>query len=370
MVCMSSREENPNAFKLLINQQVLEKYFSDFLSRAQIQALNKQMSNLELKDRVRFVATHLNEHLSADYVKALQELLKITHTQNMNGFELWPATEFIQKYGLSHIGESLQAMYELTPRFTAEFSIRPFINQYGKDIYSRLSSWKSDPNEHIRRWLSEGTRPRLPWGEKLAGAIKDPKLGLDILEDLKFDSSLYVRKSVANHLNDITKDHPDLVIATLQRWSKQVPATYKKEFQFIVHRALRTMIKNGHPKALVLIGVQANAKTFKISKFKIGPEKLRVGQSLEMNFEIENLTSKKQKFVVDFVIYFQKSNGALSPKVFKLKSGFLEARQKMKVVKKQSFKKVTTRKFYPGLHKVSLKINGSEQKALSFHLKA
>jgi 3-methyladenine DNA glycosylase AlkC len=211
-------DENPNAFKLLIGESLINKYFkSSQLTPKEIKRIKNELLKLELKPRVRLIARELKKTLPSDYRKALKVLMKITREQKLTGFELWPATEFIQAHGLDDIDESLEALYELTQKFTAEFGIRPFINTHGDVIYKKLAKWKSDPSEHVRRWLSEGTRPRLPWGEKLQAAVRDPESGLRILEHLKFDASLYVRKSVGNHLNDIAKDHPELVVETLKQ---------------------------------------------------------------------------------------------------------------------------------------------------------
>ncbi|MEQ1722581.1 MAG: DNA alkylation repair protein [Pseudobdellovibrio sp.] len=363
-------EENQNAFKLWISGDVVKKYFKHTkLSKKEIDAIIKKLSSLELKARVQLIARELKDVLPEHYPHALKELLQITRKENLKSFELWPTTEFIQMYGLDYTDRSLEAMYELTSKFTAEFSIRPFINKYGHQIYDKLLPWKQDQNEHIRRWLSEGTRPRLPWGEKLHAAVKDPKKGLEILEHLKFDPSLYVRKSVANHLNDIAKDHPELVVSTLLKWQKQVPKNYLKEFNFISNRALRTLIKDGHEGALQFTGVALDKKSIKCSQLTINKNKFKMGEKLELNFSVQNKTKENLKYIIDYVIYFKKANGDLSPKVFKLKTGTLKAFEKINITKNHNFKPITTRKFYPGEHQISVKINGRETEKLSFNLR-
>lgn len=362
-------EENPNAFKLWINADVVKKYFTGTkLSTAQIEKIISELESRELRARIQLIAHELKAVLPDEFPKALDQLLAITRKQNLKSFELWPTTEFIQIYGLDHIDESIEAMYELTQKFTAEFSIRPFLNKYGDKIYKKLGVWKKDPNEHIRRWLSEGTRPRLPWGEKLHGAVKDPRHGLELLEQLKFDSSLYVRKSVANHLNDIAKDHPELVVQILSSWKKVVPKNYQKEFQFLSNRALRTLIKKGHKGALKFTGVDMNANSLKCSKLSLNKTKVKMGQDFEFKFSIRNTTKKKIKFIADYVVYFQKANGGLSPKVFKLKTGVLNAGQKLEIVKRHSFKPITTRKYHRGEHKLAIKLNGVEHAPAKFIL--
>jgi 3-methyladenine DNA glycosylase AlkC len=364
--------ENPNAFKLWISYEVAQKYFSsDFdpkIKKTALKEISSKLDSLELKDRVRLISSQLYQSLPKDFPKALEVLLRIAKKQNLKSFELWPATEFIQTYGLNHIDESIEAMLELTQRFTAEFCIRPFINSHGTKIYKKLYTHLDHPSEHVRRWLSEGTRPRLPWGEKLSLAIENPAHGLKILEKLKWDSSLYVRKSIANHLNDIAKDHPSVVIKTLDQWAKKIPKSKSKEFNFIVNRALRTMIKNGDPGALTLIGVDSAKNKVAARNLKINKTNFKMGETLLLSFGLQNKSKKKIKFVADYIIYFQKANGHLAPKVFKLKTGWIESGQVLSIEKKHSFKPITTRKYHSGLHKISLKVNGLEMPAQDFYL--
>lgn len=361
--------ENATAFKLWINGKVVKKYLATNCQNTnEINQIIFKLNALEMRARVQLIANELKKYLHPEYPKALKQLLQLTRKQNMTSFELWPATEFIQIYGINHIDESLSAMYELTQKFTAEFCIRPFLNTHGQIIYKKLLPLKDDPNEHIRRWLSEGTRPRLPWGEKLRAAVNDPSEGLAILEYLKFDPSLYVRKSVANHLNDIAKDHPKIVTKTLQRWAKEVPENYENEFRFIIHRSLRTLIKNGDPTALKLVGVQAQNDNLEASDFKVSNKKIKIGDYLEFSFSVKNKSKQKIKFLIDFVIYYKKANGDLSPKVFKLKSGFINGGEKIHLIKKHSFKQITTRKYYKGEHQIALKINGHELPTIRFIL--
>jgi 3-methyladenine DNA glycosylase AlkC len=260
-------------------------------------------------------------------------------------------------------------MYDLTQKFTAEFCIRPFINKYGDEIYDRLLRWNNDPNEHIRRWLSEGTRPRLPWGVRLQSAVQDPKRGLEILDFLKFDPSLYVRKSVANHLNDIAKDHPDLVVQTLRTWKSQLPSNFKKEFDFICNRALRSLIKSGHTKALNFSGINTNRNILRCSTLQLNKSNLHMNDKLKLHFVIHNTSRSKAKYIVDYVVYFMKSNGTQSPKVFKLKTGEISGGHKISIEKQIVFKPITTRKYYSGEHKIALKLNGIELKSKKFLLK-
>lgn len=372
---MSKKNDNPNAFKNFISPNTLQKYYDGVnnlkrpVTPTTLTKLKKQLLELELKQRVHLIRDFLYEHLDRDYKKSVKQLLTLIEDQSLSSFELWPATEFIQKHGLNDIQVSLEALYKITPLFTSEFGIRPFINKYNDEIYNHLLTWVKDPNPHVRRWLSEGTRPRLPWGEKLTVAIKNPVLGLKILEELKFDPELYVRKSVSNHLNDIAKDHPDLVITTLQRWQKHVPLTYKKEFEFIKKQALRTLIKNGHPAALKTMGVKLGTEHFKIKSVKILQKQVKMNSPLSFELSMQNTSTKPQKFIIDYKIHHKKANGQLTAKVFKLRTGILKPNEVLIVKKNHTFKPITTRKYYPGTHHFELMLNGSSVKKSSFHLK-
>lgn len=363
------KEENPNAFKLWINASVVERYFKlTSLSKSEVRRITVSLQPLELRARVKLIARELRAVLPDHFPKALAKVMQIARAENLDSFALWPATEFIQLHGLDHIDESLEAMHELTQRFTAEFCIRPFINKHGDLIYRKIMRWARDPNEHVRRLLSEGTRPRLPWGEKLTQADKDPRRSLEILELLKFDESLYVRKSVGNHLNDISKNHPDVVVKTLQKWRKQVSPRFEKEFKFICNRALRTLIKDGHQGALAFAGVELDRKKIASSPLKLKKSRLQMGEHLEMTFSIRNPSKKKIRFIADYVIYFMKSDGELTPKVFKLKSGLLEPGMEISILKKHAFRPITTRKYYAGEHRVAIKLNGQELNAANFYV--
>lgn len=372
---MSKKIDNPNAFKNFINSNTLQKYYDGVknikstASPATLAKLKKQLLELELKQRVHLIRDFLYQNLDSDYKKSVKQLLSLIKDQELRGFELWPATEFIQKHGLENIQVSLDALYTITPLFTSEFGIRPFINKYNDEIYTHLMSWVKDPNPHVRRWLSEGTRPRLPWGEKLNSAIKNPTLGLKILEELKFDSELYVRKSVSNHLNDIAKDHPELVVATIKRWQKSVPSSYKKEFEFIKKQALRTLIKDGHPSALKVMGVTLNTHHFKVKSIKILQKEVRMNSPLSFELNIQNTSNQAQKFIIDYKIHHQKANGQLTAKVFKLRTGVLKANELLILKKNHMFKPITTRKYYSGIHHFELILNGTSVKKSSFHLK-
>ncbi len=355
--------ENTNAFKLWINRGVLVNIakeiaavFPDF-DQKKFVALSPRLDPLELKHRVILVRDQLREQLPLNYLKALQILLASTQGRKLRGFGLWPYTEFIQTYGLEHPGESLAALAQLTELFTGEFAVRPFLKRDPKATLEFLMKCARSENEHVRRWSTEGSRPRLPWGERLDCVIKDPTLTLPILERLKYDDALYVRKSIANHLNDITKDHPQLVVKLLKGWRKEAAPEHRAKIAWIAHRSLRSLIKQGDAQALAVIGVSSKAQ-LKVTAFNMSGKKFKIGDRIEIAFALHSLAEKRQRVVIDYIVHFMKSNGSLAPKVFKLKTIELAPRGVLKVAKRHHLKVVSTRRLYPGAHAIEIQVNG------------
>ena len=247
-------------------------------------------------------------------------------------------------------------MYQLTQQFTSEFAVRPFLNKHPEKILKKFESWLKDENVHIRRWISEGSRPLLPWGGKIQSFIKKPAT-LHLLDALKFDEELYVRKSVANHLNDISKDHPELVVKTIKDWLKITPQEHKEKIHWIRKHALRTLIKKGHKSALELMGVSHDVKA-EISNLKLKNKNFKLNDYLEFEFTLESKSKKSQDVIVDYLIGFKKANGSIAARVFKLKHIELKAGEKLVIKKRHPLKKITTMTFYPGKHELSIQVNG------------
>ncbi|MFV8258680.1 DNA alkylation repair protein [Bdellovibrio bacteriovorus] len=369
--------ENESAFKNWINEALvrrmaehLQYHHSDFDSKS-FQKLSRELSALEMKPRVQLIRGRLQSHLPEDYTKALNILLKAVTkpkpgVEPLSGFDLWAFTEFVQAYGLEHFDESMKGLHTLTQKFTAEWAVRPFLIHRQEETLKQLMAWTQDESHHVRRWVSEGSRPRLPWGELLREFIKDPAPTLKLLEKLKYDEELYVRKSVANHLNDITKTHPDVVIKTLKRWQKEAPKEHKTKIDWITRHALRTQVKAGNPEALKLLGYHTEA-TVKLHDLTLKPKTVKTGGHLEMSFA---LTSPKDAtVVVDYAIHYKKANGTNSAKVFKLANKELKAKKRMEFTKKHSFRPVTTRVLYPGSHVVEIFVNGKSLGKATFLLK-
>jgi 3-methyladenine DNA glycosylase AlkC len=327
---------------------------------------------LELMPRGRHIARQLRLFLPDDYETAVGLLLKSlgprlssTESNGMAPFLYLPHVFFVAEFGLEHFEASMGAQYELTQRFTAEFSIRPYLQRYPRETLQRLEQWTRDPSEHVRRLVSEGTRPRLPWAPRLRRFQADPTPVLRLLERLKDDPSLYVRRSVANNLNDIGKDHPELLTQTARRWSKGA----SPERAWLVRHALRSAIKRADPVALSVLGFGDKPK-ITLRKASLNPRCPRIGDKLLLSADIVNAGRQQQRILVDVRVYFVKANGQSAPKVFKLASLALAGGERASVRKTLSLAQQTTRRHYPGPHRVELVLNGRPQRLGVFDLQA
>ncbi len=229
-----------------------------FRSRA-VRGLKK----LELKDRALHIANAMAEQLPSDFaelapllIESLGPPLDKTEDNGLAPFFYFPHAQLIATYGVSSFEAGMQANYELTQRFTAEFSIRPFLVEHRVKCLRILARWTKDSSPHVRRLVSEGTRPRLPWAMRLREFQDDPSLTLPLLEKLKDDSELYVRRSVANHLGDIAKDHPDVVFDLCETWiaeADELPDPERsKNRRWIVRHAVRHPAKQRNPRAIAI----------------------------------------------------------------------------------------------------------------------
>jgi 3-methyladenine DNA glycosylase AlkC len=324
----------------------------------------------ELKDRVRHLIGVLHDFLPADFEETADTLMAIKPIwdrgdpdDNLAGFAAWPIIDYIGEYGLDHTGKSLEALKELTSMFSAEFAIRPFIINHFKTTFQTLETWTTDPDEHVRRLVSEGSRPRLPWGQQLPQFIKDPSPVFQLLEKLKDDPSEYVRRSVANNLNDISKDHPDAIIAVSKHWKKGASA----EREWIIKHATRSLVKAGHPAVFGLLGYTENPK-IDFQTLEVSPTTIKLGETVEFSFQLQSTNSKPQKVVIDYAIHHMKANGKTSPKVFKFRTLEIAPGETVELTKRHAIKPITTRKYYPGEHAVEILINGHPFGRVSFKL--
>jgi 3-methyladenine DNA glycosylase AlkC len=325
---------------------------------------------LALMPRGKKIAQALRRHLPDDYTRAVAILLDSLGqphardpNQSLASFLFMPHTMFVAEFGLAHFEVSIRAQHALTQRFTAEFSIRPFIEKHPEATLRQLKIWTADPSAHVRRLVSEGTRPRLPWAPRLRNFQADPTPVLALLELLKDDPALYVRRSVANNLNDIGKDHPDLLAHTAQTWLEGAST----ERRWIVGHALRSAVKRGERSALDVLGFGGSAQVF-VGKASITPSRAAMGGKVDIAFEVTNTHDMPQSVLVDFCVHYVKANGQTRAKVFKLKTLELAPGQTALLGKKLSVAEMTTRKHYPGVHRVDLILNGQPQPLGAFEL--
>jgi len=349
---------------------MISEEFPEFESAAFIREVLDGYEALSLTQRGWQITKALRQYLPSDYEAAVEILigsigpkLEKTEGNGMETFVYLPHVFYVAEYGLDHFEISMLAQYELTQRFTAEFSIRAFLERYPEATLDRLKLWAADPNVHVRRLVSEGTRPRLPWAPRLHQFMKDPGPVLALLELLKDDPELYVRRSVANNLNDIGKDHPTLLAETTRRW--MIDAS--PERRWLVRHALRSAVKRGEPGALAVLGFDRDANVA-VRKVNIEPQRVAIGESVAIFFEITNKDSRKQRVLADLRVHFVKANGKTIPKVFKLRIVELAANETVKIQKSISFADMTTRKHYPGQHKLELVLNGSARSLGSFRV--
>ncbi len=324
---------------------------------------------LELLDRGRHLGRTLQRHLPADYPAAIDLLLATLPDERapesgMAAFYFLPHTEFVRAFGLGHFDASMRALHALTQRFTGEFAIRPFLDSHTDATLAQLETWTRDPSEHVRRLVSEGTRPRLPWAPRLRKFQQDPSAVVALLERLRDDESLYVRRSVANNLNDIGKDHPTRLVEIAGAWMRDASV----QRRWVVQHALRSAVKRGDAGALKVLGFGKTAN-LTVSDVAITPKQPRMGERVVITCTLRNPGARAQRVVVDLLVHFVKANGSTSPKVFKLANVDLAAGDAISVRKTISLADLTTRRHYPGRHHVELQMNGAVSKLGQFMLR-
>ncbi|MEN9630101.1 MAG: putative 3-methylpurine-DNA glycosylase AlkC, partial [Pseudomonadota bacterium] len=319
---------------------------------------------LEMKARAMQICSALEAALPADFDTAAA-LIEATlapagdsgadpgaGAHGLAGWILWPVGEFIARRGQGQPRRALQALHALTQRFTAEFAIRPFIVQHPALVWATLQRWTQDPSEHVRRLVSEGSRPRLPWGQQLKALVADPSPTAPLLLALQDDPSEYVRRSVANHLNDIAKDHPGRVADWLQRHLPGAPP----ERRALLRHASRTLIKAGDRRVLAAWGLDSPFKGD--AALSLSPQRLRVGEAFEITLTLRSLSARAQKLAVDYAVHHVKADGRLTPKVFKGWAFELPAHGQRQLVKRHSMREITTRRYHPGRHVLDVRVNG------------
>ena len=330
------------------------------------EVFDTEWEDKELKQRIRHIATTLKSHLPGDFRKQVKFILEIIERLKSKGttygFEYIFFPDFIEQYGLHDLQTSLHAMETITQFISCEFAVRPFLLQYPGQVMKQMLIWSRHPHHKVRRFASEGCRPRLPWAVSIPYLKNDPSPILPVLENLKTDESLFVRKSVANNLNDIAKDHPETVIRLARKWMGTGKGT-----DWIIKHASRTLLKQADPSAYKLFGLNAAVNCI-LSNFKLHTKRLKIGEQLNFSFDLKNNGKKTGRLRIEYAIYYVKSNGKQSKKLFKLAEGNYDANASYSFKRKQRFQDFTTRKHYPGKHKIGILVNGRELATKEFML--
>lgn len=328
---------------------------SDFTSLV----LDQDWADRELKQKMRHITVCLKQTLPDNYAVAIRILEQVA--PRFRGFIALPFSDFAECYGLNDWDISMNALAFFTSSCTSEFAVRPFLDSDPQRAMEYFYRWANDENEHIRRLSSEGCRPRLPWGMALRKFKKDPRPIIPILEKLRNDPSEYVRKSVANNLNDISKDHPEVVLTLCAQWKGQ-----SKETDRIIKHACRTMLKDGNVRALMIFGF-ANPDQIHVSNLSADKQKLKIGEHLFFSFVLSNDSGKVQTVRLEYRIHYVKANGKTSPKIFQISEGKFPSGEHQ-IMKKQAFTNYTTRTHFPGEHWLEIVVNGETKAEIRFWL--
>ncbi|MCD0488593.1 DNA alkylation repair protein [Pedobacter sp. MC2016-14] len=321
----------------------------------------------EWKDRMKHTTKVFQEVLGLDFKQAANVILKLIQQlkeedtgEDRLVYIFFP--DYIETYGLNDFDTSIEAFEEVTQFISCEFAVRPFILKYGQKMIDVMTLWSLHKSHKVRRLASEGSRPRLPWAMAIPFLKKDPSSLLPLLENLKNDSSEYVRRSVANNLNDITKDHPDVVIGLALQW-----AGGSKETDAIIKHGLRSLLKQGHTAVLKHYGLES--ALLNVEDFKIHTPVVKIGAPVDFSFKVLNNNASPHVVRLEYGIYYMKSKGHHARKVFKISEKLYQPGEQIMVQRKQSFRVITTKKFYTGEHRVSIILNGEEKGILSFELR-
>ncbi|XDD50516.1 DNA alkylation repair protein [Leptospira sp. WS92.C1] len=327
----------------------------------------KDWNRLELKQRIRRIAEVLSETLPTPFPKAVPILLRIADSfeklfQGKETFVTIFLGDVVEILGIDHHKEAMMATERITKLISCEFSIRPFLIRHPELTWKQMLQWSLDSDPAVRRLASEGSRPRLPWGMGIPGLKQDPQRTLSILENLKDDPNDVVRRSVANHLNDISKDHPDFVLEIAERW-----AGFSEERDTLLKHALRGLLKNGNHRALKIFGFTSKVNG-KVINLKLKSKTVKIGDELGFSFSVQLGESKPNRLRIEYKIEYVKVSGKMSRKVFQIEERLFGPKEIVTYEKKQSFKQMTTRKHIPGKHTLEIHINGDLKSKIDFRV--
>lgn len=365
---MSSTDTAAPALKEIFNAERLQHIASEmgavypaFKAIAFLKHAQDGLAELSVMQRMARVSESLHAVLPLNYQDSLDVLRELAPRLN-SGFVSMCLPHYVASYGAHAFDTSMDALKYFTTFGSSEFAIRHFLRSDLERSLERMHDWTRDDNHHVRRLASEGSRPRLPWSFRLEAVQANPQLAAGILDRLKADESLYVRKSVANHLNDVTKVHPEWVLDTIESWSLE-----NKHTAWIAKHALRSLIKQGDLRALTVIGAGAKAEV-ELLDVKVEPAVVRLGETIKLSFTVKSRVAHEQRLVIDYAIEYVKANGGVSRKVFKLKTLGLAGFGTEVVRRNQVIKDFTTRKHFAGRHGVQVMVNGEVLGSAAFEV--
>lgn len=365
---MSSTDTAAPALKEIFNAKRLQHIADEmsavypaFKAKAFLKHAQDGLAELSVMQRMARVSESLHAVLPLDYEDSLHVLRELAPRLN-SGFVSMCLPHYVASYGAHAFDTSMDALKYFTTFGSSEFAIRCFLRSDLERSLERMHDWTRDENHHVRRLASEGSRPRLPWSFRLEAVQADPLLAAGILDLLKADESLYVRKSVANHLNDVTKVHPQWALDTIEGWSLD-----NKHTAWIAKHALRSLIKQGDVRALTVIGAGAKAEV-ELLDVRVEPAVVRLGEAITLSFTVKSTVAQEQRLVIDYAIEYVKANGGVSRKVFKLKTLGLAGFGTEVVRRNQVIKDFTTRKHFAGRHGVQVMVNGEVLGSAAFEV--
>ncbi|MES4906080.1 MULTISPECIES: DNA alkylation repair protein [unclassified Streptomyces] len=328
------------------------------------------LGTLGLSERARTVGDALLADSGPDYPHLAHAVRKALRREDLTGWMIWPVTEAVATAATTsgtteHFDDGLALLAQLTPRLTSEFALRTFLNADLERTLATASTWTGSPDPAVRRLASEGTRPKLPWARQVPELNRNPQATVPLLEELHTDTSADVRRSVANHLNDISRLDPHLAARTAARWMDHLSAPTTPA---LVRHAMRTLIKKGDPKALELVGFHGSGENLQVTGPLLADTAIPVGGTLAFTAHIKNVSDQPVSLAIDYVIHHKKANGKLAPKVFKLTKRSLAPGESADVARRHSFRPISTRVYYPGTHAVQLQVNGQQHGLVEFDL--
>lgn len=320
------------------------------------------LEDLELKQRLRRTTETCRAHLPENFREAVRILQK-TAPKIKEPFTGMFMPDYVALYGQDDFEFSIEALRDLTQSFSAEFAIREFLAADFERTLAVMREWVGDESPHVRRLASEGSRPRLPWATQVPALMVPPGPTLPILEALKADPSEYVRRSVANHLNDFSKDYPEQMLDLVSGWSLEDERT-----RWVVKHAARSLIKKGHPRSFALFGFEKKPR-IEVGPMEFSPDSLRIGESLLFSIAVRSKKKRPQQLAIDYAVDYVKKAAKRSRKVFKLKETRLEPGEELRIEKKHDFADLSTRTHFPGTHRIELMVNGKVAAEAAFELR-